>query len=175
MSLTLLAITQILGTSLLKMEIVEGTKLQIRGKEIQVIANIAGSSKPSSEAQSSVKSTMKTTDDEPPSKKFKPMLTADETNSEINNPELSEAESSKESLGALSGEESPDSFGSPKGTPEDNQKSVSEEESVESVTKFSVVYGDISTRKHKVYDFDGVLEISGKKVVLTNTDGKVKS
>jgi hypothetical protein len=44
----------------------------------------------------------------------------------------------------------------------------------EKAKKFNVVYGNVSGRKHKIYDSDGTLEIKGKKVVLKDCDGKVR-
>jgi hypothetical protein len=43
----------------------------------------------------------------------------------------------------------------------------------QSATKFNVVYGNVSGRKHKVYDNDGILEMRGKKAVLKDVNGKV--
>lgn len=39
--------------------------------------------------------------------------------------------------------------------------------------KFIVVYGNVSGRKHKIYDSDGTLEILGSTMNLKDANGKV--
>lgn len=60
--------------------------------------------------------------------------------------------------------------------PENQQQtstSLDNNTSSEKVMKFSVVYGKVSTKKHKTYSDDGTLEIEGKKAVLKDANRKV--
>jgi hypothetical protein len=59
-------------------------------------------------------------------------------------------------------------------TPKEKQLVNSNEKSEKSdFVKFTVLYGKLQTRKHKVFSDDGFLEVRGKKVVLKDEDGKV--
>lgn len=61
--------------------------------------------------------------------------------------------------------------------PKHHQKSAVSSENIiarGNVKKFHVVYGDISSRKNKVYSSDGFLEMIGKKAVLKDENEKVK-
>lgn len=54
-----------------------------------------------------------------------------------------------------------------------NSNEKSEKSEFVNYTKYSVLYGKLQTRKHKVFTDDGFLEVRGKKVVLKDEDGKV--
>lgn len=43
-----------------------------------------------------------------------------------------------------------------------------------SFAKFTVLYGKLQTRKHKVFSDDGFLEIRGKKAILKDENEKVR-
>lgn len=43
----------------------------------------------------------------------------------------------------------------------------------ENAKKFKVYYGNFTRSKHKVYDFEGFVEIEGSRAMLKDANGKV--
>lgn len=163
-------LSQIVGSTQLKIGVDEASTLRIRGMEVQVVSRIL----------EELSSCDKTVDyEENPAKKFKEMIRYEAPSFTIEIPadtsNISEDVSSSNASNSvpLIQTESDDELISYDDKPEEKfdfeQPQTNEETKV-----FIVCYAKSSSKLHKVYDRDGTLEVCDKKAVLKDSNQKVR-